>query len=58
MHQWCEFGDESIFLALFPGRTLKNTTHTPPGNPVEFNQSDDDFDTPEVFPDKCAISDV
>ncbi len=25
-----------------------------PGNPVLFNQSDNDFDTPEVFPDKCA----
>ncbi len=29
MHQWCEFGGESIFLALFPGGTLKNATHTP-----------------------------
>ncbi len=41
--------------SLFPGRTLTNATHTSPGNPVEFNQSDVDFDTPEVFPDKCTI---
>ncbi len=26
-----------------------------PGNPVKFNQSEDDIQTPEVFPDKCAI---
>ncbi|ROJ25241.1 hypothetical protein DPX16_20054 [Anabarilius grahami] len=35
---------------LFPGGPLKN-----PGHPVEFNQSDDDFKTLEVFPDKCSI---
>ncbi len=36
--------------SLFPDGTLQNTTHTSPGNSVEFNQSDDDFKTPEVFP--------
>ncbi len=41
--------------SLFPGGTLKNATHTSPGNPVKFNQSDDDFETPEVFPLLCAI---
>ncbi len=46
-----------ITPSLFPGRTLKNATHTSPGNPVESNQSDDDFDTPEVFPDhsRCYV---
>lgn len=29
--------------------------NTSPGNPVEFNQSTDNFDTPEVFPLLCAI---
>ncbi len=37
------------------GGTLKNATHTSPRNPVYFNQSDDDFETPEVFPLLCAI---
>ncbi len=41
--------------SLLLGGKLKNATHTSPGNPVEFNQSDDDFDTPEVFPLLCAI---
>ncbi len=27
---------------------LKNVTHTSPGNPVEFNQSDEDFEALEV----------
>ncbi len=29
---------------------LKNATHISPINPVEFNQSDDDLETPEMFP--------
>lgn len=37
-----------IMIALFPGGLLKNVTHTH-GNPVEFNHSDADFETPEVF---------
>ncbi len=41
--------------SLFLGGKLKSATHTSPGNPVEFNQSDGDFDTPEVFPLLCAI---
>ncbi len=41
--------------SLFPGGALKNATHTSPGNTVEFNQSGDDFETPEVFPSLCAI---
>lgn len=41
--------------SLFPGGTLKSTTHASPGNSVEFNQSDDDFETPEVFLILCAI---
>ncbi len=42
-------------ISLFPGGTLKNTTHKSPGNPVKFNQSDDDFETPEVFLLLCVI---
>ncbi len=45
----------SVTATLFPGGTLKNATHTSPGNPEQSNQSDDDFDTPEVFPNKCTI---
>ncbi len=44
-----------VTATLFPGGTLKNATHTSPGNPEQSNQSDDDFDTPEVFPNKCTI---
>ncbi len=44
-----------IIAFLFPDGTLQNVTHTSPGNPVEFNQSSDDFKTPEVFPILCAI---
>jgi len=43
----------SIFV---PDGLLKNATHASPGHPVEFNQSDDDFETLEVFPILCAIS--
>ncbi len=38
--------------SLFPGGTLKNTS---PGNSVELNQSDDDFQIPEVLPVKCDV---
>ncbi len=41
--------------SLFQGGTLKNATHASPGNSVEFNQSDDEFETPEVFLILCAI---
>lgn len=30
-------------------------THTAPGNPVESLQSDDDLETPEVFPILCGV---
>lgn len=30
---------------LFPGRPLKNATYTSTENPVEFNLSDDNFET-------------
>ncbi len=41
--------------SLFPGRTLKNVMHTSCGNPVEFDQSDGDFETPKLFPTLSAI---
>ncbi len=41
--------------SLFPGRMLKNTAHTSLGNPVEFEQSDDDFEAHEVFQILCLI---
>ncbi len=44
-----------ITASLFPGGTLKNTTYTAPGNPVEFKKSEDNFETPEVLPAKFAI---
>lgn len=31
--------------SLFPDGTLKNVSHTFPRNPVEFNQSEDDFES-------------
>ncbi len=39
----------------FPGRKLKNVTHSSPRNPVEFNQSDDYFEPAEVFPFKGIV---
>ncbi len=36
--------------SLFPDGTLKYATCTSTRNSVEFNQSDDDFKTLEVFP--------
>jgi len=44
-----EFG---IMTSLLPGGPLHNTTHKSPGHPVEFNQSDDDFENQSL---KCAI---
>lgn len=41
--------------SLFPVGKLKNATDVSHGNSVEFNQSDDDFETPEVFLILCAI---
>lgn len=41
--------------SLFPGGMLKNAPHVSHRNSVEFNQSDDDFETPEVFLILCAI---
>ncbi len=41
--------------SLFPDGTLKNATCTSPRNSVDFNQSEDDFKTIEVFPVKCAV---
>lgn len=35
--------------SLFPVGKLKNATDVSHGNSVEFNQSDDDFETLEVF---------
>ncbi len=41
--------------SLFPDGTLKNATCTSPRNSVDFNQSEDNFKTIEVFPVKCAV---
>ncbi len=37
----------------FPGRMLKNAAHKSLGNPVKFNQSDDDFKISEDFSTLC-----
>ncbi len=46
---WCH----GIFI--YRRNVKKCNTHTSPGDPVQFNQSDDDFDTTELFPNKCTI---